>query len=222
MRSKMTSITQQIWKEIDEDVIVRSALAKGIISLKGLAIYLMKHKGVEATPDAVISAIRRYREEQPLEKTFENARHMLAKSDDIRITSNIVRIWFEKTKQIQDILPKAFSLIDYDKGEIFLIIQGEQAIKLLINEKNKKKILALFPKQSIFQVDDHLAEINIQLSKDGLMTPGIVAVLTTELMVHEINIMEAMSCVPEMLFFVQQKDVVKSYEILFNLCKPAE
>ena len=100
-----------------------------------------------------------------------------------------------------------------------LIIQGEQSIKLIFNDKNKNKILSLFSKKSILVIQENLAEINIHLSEEAVKTPGILVVLTTELMMHNINIVETMSCVPEMLFFVHQKDIVKSYELLFKLCK---
>ena len=98
-------------------------------------------------------------------------------------------------------------------------MQGEQAIKLIINDKNKEKLLALFSKKVIRYTEENLAEINIQLAEEAVWTPGIITTLATELMIHDINIIETMSCVPEMLFFVKQRDVVKAYEILFNLCQ---
>jgi len=200
-------------------VIARRALEKEIVSLKNLALYLIKKNKLQTQVDAVISAIRRYKEEQPLEKKFENARKVIARSEDIKITSNIVEIALEKSKQTQELLQRVFPLIDYDKGEIALIMQGEQAIKLIINDKNKEKLLALFSKKVIRYTEENLAEINIQLAEEAVWTPGIITTLATELMIHDINIIETMSCVPEMLFFVKQRDVVKAYEILFNLCQ---
>lgn len=216
----MTSIAQTIWRHIEDDVILRRSLEKDIVSVKGLALYLIKHDKLNAAPDAVISAIRRYkgREVRPLEKKYETARHVLAKSTDIRITTNIVSIAIEKNKQTQELLSKTFSVINYDKGELLLIIQGEQSIKIIINDKNKEKILSIFPRKSVLHLEENIAEVNIHLSDEAVKTPGIITVLSTELMIHDINIVESMSCVPEMLFFVKQKDVVKSYEILFNLC----
>lgn len=212
------SIAQQVWKEIEEDIILRRALEKDIISLKNLAVYLIKKRKLNATTDAIISAIRRYPQESNLEKKYEKARAIIAESQDIRVTSNIISIAIEKNKQTQEQLQKVFDKIDYEKGEILLIIQGEQSIKVMINEKNRDKVLTYFPKNKILHIEEDLAEINIQLADEAVHTPGIIVVLSTELMVHDINVVELMSCVPEMLFFVKQKDVVKSYEILFNLC----
>jgi len=195
----MTSTAKEVAKEIEDDVIVRRALEKGIVSMNSLAVYLIKKKNIHASLDAVVSAIRRYRQE------------------DIRITTNIVEIAVEKNEEAQRILQKAFAMVSVDKGEILLIIQGEKSIKFIINAKNKEKILQLFSRKSIMSIEDNLAEINIHLTDDAVKTPGIIATLSTEFMVHDINVYESMSCVPEMLFFVKQKDVMKSYQVLSML-----
>ena len=213
----MTSIAKEVAKEIEDDVIVRRALEKGIVSMNSLAVYLIKKKNVDASLDAVVSAIRRYRQEVPLEKKYEKAKDVISKSSDIRITTNIVEIAVEKNEEAQRILQKAFAMVSVDKGEILLIIQGEKSIKFIINAKNKEKILQLFSRKSIMSIEDNLAEINIHLTEDAVKTPGIIATLSTEFMVHDINIYESMSCVPEMLFFVKQKDVMKSYQVLSML-----
>ncbi len=215
----MTSIAKKVWKVIQEDVVVRRALEKGIVNMRALAAYIIKEHKLHTAADAVITAIRRYTEEGPLEKRYEQAKKIISHSEDVRITSNIVRVAVEKNRKTQELLQKVFSKIDYEKGQLLLIIQGEESIKLMINSKNKKQVLDCIDKKSIIKVDDNLAEINIQLSEEAVKTPGIVATLSTELMVNDVNVVELMSCVPEMLFFVKKEDVVKAYELLFKLCK---
>ncbi|PIN76045.1 hypothetical protein COV18_01325 [Candidatus Woesearchaeota archaeon CG10_big_fil_rev_8_21_14_0_10_37_12] len=212
----MTSIAQQVWSVIEKDVIIKRAIERGVVSSKNLAVYLSK-KGVHASSDAIISAIRRYNPSKT-DAAFEKARKVIGKSEDIRITTNIIEIAVEKTEQTQQLLQKAISLVDYNKGDVLLMIQGEKSIKVIINDKNKEKIMNLFSKKSIIHIEKDLAEINIQLSDEAVKTPGIVATLTTELMVNNIPMFEIMSCVPELLLFVKKKDVVKAYELLFKLC----
>ncbi|MBU0471519.1 MAG: hypothetical protein KKF89_04235 [Nanoarchaeota archaeon] len=214
----MTSTAQRVWKIIEEDAIIRRALEKGIVSLKNLSTYIIKEHKIETTTDSVISAIRRYKEEQTLEKKYQHAREEIKKSKNIKITTNIVELSIEKNSQTEELLEKVFAQINYNKGEILLVIQGEQSIKIIIDEKNKEKILKIFPKNTILKANNDLAEINIHLSDDAGKTPGIISVLSTELMLHEINVEETMSCLPEMLFFVKQKGVVQAYKVLQNLC----
>ena len=146
------------------------------------------------------------------------ARKILAKSEGIKITSNIVNITIEKSTEAEKLVQKTYDLVNHDKGELLVIMQGEQSIKLLINDKNKEKIVNLFPKRLVDSVQNNIAEINITLNEEGKRTPGMVSVISTELMLHNINMVETMSCLPEFLLFVDQSDVVKAYEVLFNMC----
>ena len=215
----MASIAKEVWKAIESDVIIRRAIGKNIVSMKNLAVHLIEKHHIQAAPDAIISAIRRYRDENPLEKKIATAKRIAGQSEEIRITSNIVGIDIEKSSETQDLLPRAFHQVNYGKGEILIVIQGESTIKLMLNEKNKHKVLECFPKKSVLAIKEHLAEVNIKLKQEAANTPGILSLLSTELMTHDINVSEVVSCLPEMLFFVEQKDVVKSYEVLFNLCQ---
>lgn len=217
----MKPISHQVWQEIDQDVVLRSAFEKDIISQKNLAVYLIKAKeGLRhATLDAVISAIRRYKVDSPLEKKYAKARTILAQSEDIKITSNMCSIALHKNNKTQLLIPKIVSTVCFEKGDILLINQAEQSLKIITNEKNKKVITKLFSDEDIITIEHDLAQINIQLYPDAVRTPGIIATLTSELMLHDINITECMSCVPEMLFFVHKKDIVKTYDLLFTLCK---
>ncbi|MBS3121903.1 hypothetical protein J4434_03405 [Candidatus Woesearchaeota archaeon] len=214
----MTSVAKQVWKAIEEDIVIRRSMEKKIVNIRALAVYIIKEHKLPATIDAVITAIRRYKEDGPLEKKYEEAKKIISLSEDVRLTSNIISIAIEKNKKTQEILQKVFSLIDYEKGQLLVIIQGEGSIKIMINKKNEKKILSCIDQKSIIKIEGNLAQINIQLSEVAVKTPGIITVLSTELMMHNINVVEVMSCVPEMFFFVKQKDVVKAYELLFNLC----
>ena len=211
------SVAKTVAKEIEDDVVVRRAMEKGIVSMNALAVHLIKKKNLHASMDAVVSAIRRYKQDNPLEKKYEKAVKIISESSDIRITTNIAEIALEKNEESQKMLQKAFNMVSYEKGEILLIIQGEKSIKLIINAKNKDKIIALFTKKSIINIENNLAEINIHLSDDAVTTPGIISTLSTEFMLHDINIYESMSCVPEMLFFVKQNDVMKGYQVLSML-----
>lgn len=213
----MTSTAQQVWKAIDEDVVARRALEKNIISLKNLALYLIKEKRIEASSDAVISAIRRYKEEQPVGTLLDLARKTISDSRDVRITSNITEVVLERTRETQLILEKAFSVVSIEKGELLLIIQGEQNIKLMINGKNTEAILKIFGTH-VQATREKLGQINITLSDEAVKTPGILSVFTTELMMYGINLVEMASCVPEMLFFIPEKDVLKAYQVLYGLC----
>ena len=215
----MASIAKQVWQKIKEDIVIRRAIEKKIISTKNLAMHLIKVKKVPVSIDAVVSAIRRYKEDSPLEKKFEQARKILRKSNDIKMTSNIAQVVLRKNKHTQKRLVKAFELVDYDIGELLIIMQGEGSLKLMVNEKNLKDLTKLFPPSSLLSKTKGLALINIHMSEKAQKIPGVGAIITQELTLNDISMWEMMSSNPDLLLFLEQKDLAKTYEIIYPLCQ---
>jgi hypothetical protein len=60
----------------------------------------------------------------------------------------------------------------------------------------------------------------MRMHPDMRTTYGILAVIANELAINGINIMEVMSCFPEMLIFVEEKNILKAYQVLHHLCYP--
>jgi hypothetical protein len=52
---------------------------------------------------------------------------------------------------------------------------------------------------------------------DARAVPGVLAISALELAIHNINLLEAMSCFPEWLWFVDEKDLLKAYHVLHQL-----
>ena len=88
----MTSVAKQVWKAIEEDIVIRRSMEKKIVNIRALAVYIIKEHKLPATIDAVITAIRRYKEDGPLEKKYEEAKKIISLSEDVRLTSNIISI----------------------------------------------------------------------------------------------------------------------------------
>lgn len=195
-------------------------MQRELINVRALARYIAKElatSGTEATEDAIISSIRRYPQDNKFKNMFEHARKIVAQST-ITTKSHVVNIALIKGKEAQETLPELFSIINFERGEMLRIVQGEEAIKILIDEKNLNKALELIPKNIIINVHKNLAEINMHLHPEAVKTPGIIMSLTTELMLNNVVMYEIMSCVPELLIFVEEKDLLKAYQVLFELC----
>jgi aspartokinase len=50
-------------------------------------------------------------------------------------------------------------------------------------------------------------------------TLGILATIANELALNGINIIEFMTCPPEMLCFVKKEELVRASNILYHLCQ---
>jgi len=212
----MNSVKDQVWKILDNNPCIRINLSRGLLNSRALAKYIQKEKKLNASIDAIISSIRRY----PVKKSneiFTKSSDILSKAT-ISTKSRIANIALVKDTEIQSLLPQLFSMIHYNRGDVLRIIQADESMKVLVDEKNLERIQKLFTDKKIIKIDKDIAEINMHLNPEAVNTPGIAGIITNELALNGINIMEIISCVPEMLFFVNEKDILKAHQVLYRLC----
>ena len=214
----MTNIVHEVWKILDNSPSIRINMRRGLINSSALARYLIKEKNVDATPDAIISAIRRYELGQH-DEIFKKANILLGQTINISTKSNLAEVSLKKDDDVQRILPDLFRIIQYIRGDVLRVMQANESIRLLIDEKNMEKVIALFPKDKIITKEKNLAEINIYIHPQMQSTPGILAVIANELAINNINIVEVLTCPPEMLFFVKKEDFQSASNVIHKLCQ---
>ena len=212
----MTNITHQVWNIIDSSPCIKRNMSDGLINTTALARYLIKEKKVKGTIDAISSAIRRY-ELTKYNDIFASAQKIVSLGI-ISTRSKLATIAVIKDAEIQKLLPKLTSVIQFSRGDVLRIIQADESIKILINEKNLEKILKFIPKNKIIEIERDLAELNMHVHEKAKKTPGILANISQELALNKINVVEIMSCFPELLWFVKEKDALNAYNILYQAC----
>jgi hypothetical protein len=185
----MTNINKEVWKFIDQSPSIKRSLSNGLINRRALADFIKKQKKLDTNLDAIISAIRRYNI-QKFDNTFLTAQNMITRTSDLSTRSNLVNVVLSKDTEIQKLIPKFFSIIKYDKGDVLRIIQADESIKVLINEKNLRKIISIIPKEKILLIDENLAEINLHLTNEAKDTPGVLAIITNELALNGVSVVE--------------------------------
>lgn len=216
----MTNIRDEIWKLIENDPSIVLDLGRGLINVRALARYCA-NTGIDGTEDAIISAIRRYPKETKTTKQYAYALDIVQQSV-ISTKSHIASVALIKGAETQKILPSLFSCVNYEKGETLRLVQGEESIKIIIDERNLNKILEIIPQRLIIKTLKNLAEINMHLHPKAVETPGIIYTITGELFRNEVVMYEVMSCVPELLIFVEDSELLKAYGVLFEMCHKKE
>jgi aspartokinase len=213
----MTNIVHEVWNVIDNNPSIRKEMNRNLINISALARYIVDNKNLNASIDAVISAIRRY-EIDKHDDIFDNAYKILGHTVNISTKSNLAEISLVKDDDVQQLLPKLFDIIKYIRGDVLRVTQANESIRLLIDEKNMENVLKLFPKNKIITNKKDLAEINIYIHPKMQTTPGILATIANELALHKINIVEFMTCPPEMICVVKKDDLIKASNVLYKLC----
>ena len=215
----MLSIQRKVWEFLDNNPNITNLIKKNIINTRALALYILKKNKIDGTVDSVISAIRRYKLEE-IDDYFEKAKKEITKTKSISTRSNVSNIILVKDSEIQGILPKLFSIINYNRGDILRIIQGDGFIEILIDSKNFETVKELFSKDRIIKTNNDLAEISLHLTEELSITPGIIATISNEIAINKINVVEILACYIEYSWFVKQKDLLKTYQIIYKLCRP--
>lgn len=210
------NISEQVESFLDNDFIIRKCLFKNIISLRALSRHIVKKLDLkEKNLDAVISAIRRYKKTEN-EQNFDELKKLFLKIE-VKTRSNIVDIRVQKNKRSVESISKLNSIVDIEKGEIIRIIQAEQSITLIIDEKNLVKFNDIFGKKDIISLGKNLVEVNLQFTLESQNIKGIVAMITSSLNAEGINIVEIMSSAPELLIIVKKEELLKTLNVVDNL-----
>ena len=212
----MTHIAEKVKAFLDNDFIIRKCLFRSIISLRALSRYIIKTLDLdEKNLDAVISAIRRYKKEEK-HKSEAELKKLFSKIG-VKTRSNIIDICLKKSRRILEQLNKINSIVDVEKGEVIRIIQAEESIRIIIDEKNLEKFFNYFSKADCLSIEKNLVEINLHFASEAAKTKGVISLISSSLNAEDINIIEIISCAPELLIFIKKDDLLKALNVINNL-----
>ena len=66
------------------------------------------------------------------------------------------------------------------------------------------------------KVTENLAEINVLFSKEHVKVRGMMASILNELAIKNIQVFETISCLPEFIVVVKEKDIGKTHTALLT------
>ncbi|MBS3137977.1 hypothetical protein J4232_06090 [Candidatus Woesearchaeota archaeon] len=213
MPNQIKQIIQKTVNNIlQKDISIQKDLQRNIINIRALASYLIKNYALQTSLDAVISAIRRFQTDE----TFTESKELqnVFKEIIILTKNNMVSI------KLKD---NAFSDIakDFVNGQKLKknlrLIKTKEYIKVLLSQKDFEDKMSVFQREDILEVKQNLCEIRLVLSKDYNNTKGILAKITAELALHNVNIYDTILCMPEILFYVDEKDLIEAQKSIMEL-----
>lgn len=196
---------------VARDGVLIEAISRGIVNYRALARWINRTYGLEASEEALVSAIRRLKK-PGVENPFRQAREVISRSH-LNVRSQACQITAPKSKAVQELLPRIFQQIDFARGEMLYYTQGETGTKIVVDESNLKPVQALLGAH-VGKITRGLAAVIVVEPEEGLQVPGILALLSLALALHGINIVDAMWGYPEYIFFVRQPDTLRAYEAL--------
>jgi len=218
----MVTVSHVVDKLINNKVFLQESMNQGVISCNSLATKLKpeieEELGKEVKHSAIVMALRRY--EEKLKKSIKEPSFNYFVETIMK--TNMCYIVLRETPSL---LPKLFTLyhiLDFKKGSILNIVQGNHEVGVITNERYKEKLLDLLKMETVLIVEDGLVAISLMYSKDFTFTPGVVYNVSRFIAWENINIINILHTPTELSLVVNEGDAMKCYKTLQKLVKKSD
>ncbi len=187
----------------------------GLINRRSLARHLI-NEGIakKSQLEAVIAMLRRFefnKDNKNIKEAFSNIR--------VNLKDNILIMDFDKDKEILKKLQRTVPLINYDNGDTLKIVLSTSSIRLFIDAKNEAKVKEVLGDFKLKKKYKNISEISMIFSDDAIKQKGIMSTIAREFALNDIVITECLTATPEMIIYLDEKYVLKAYEIIKGLQK---
>jgi hypothetical protein len=212
------SIREFVWKIIDTDISMKKDLLRGIVNVRSLAKHILATQKIDASLDAVISAIRRY-ERSPENKQEMHSVYNVMKQAKISTRTKMSSLLLKRTDEVKTKLGRPDKLIDYQGHETIRVMEGSKAVVLVFDQENFDEIRHLFPKMAILEENKNVGMIEIKYPKELKKTPGVFLIVLNELAENGISVIDSLMSPCEHIIIVEEDKLLKAFQLIFELCR---
>lgn len=212
------NIREIVWKFIDTDISLKKDLSRKIINVRSLAQYIISTQKLNTSLDAAISAIRRY--SLDIKKSDEkNSIHDVLKQARVAIRTKMSSLLLKRTDLVKTKLGRPDKLMDFQGHDIIRVLEGSQALTIVIDQKNFDKIKSIFPKDLILEENKKVGMVEINYPRILKKTPGVFSIIYNELAENNISIIDALISSNEHILIIEEDKLLKAFDLIYNLCK---
>ena len=226
MTDSEQSTADVVREAIERDGSIKIGLARGLINARALARYIQADTHNRYTFEALLSAVRRY----PIKESAKERLKIVTLIRKVSLRNKVSVVVLRNHPELQLILARFAGEIDHAGGEILRVVSTPNVVDVEIDSKNEKRLASKFSSRDILHRRTNLAEITVEFLEENDV-PGLLSVMSTELAMNGINIVEFYSAGPrtvrgeqketdvisELFFVIEEKDAVKTYQALERL-----
>jgi len=218
-KNEKPSAAQVTREYVEKRPVLKQMLLKGLINHSALARVIMDEEGL-TNEEAVTAALRRHVVEVGaiIAGPDEAIRTLMAESS-INMKNKIASITVKGDWQVLarlEISMKGFM----GQKDLMQFILGTEALTIITEENNVDFIVSSIGKEHIIKTRRGLAEVAVVCPPKIEVTPGVVTHLSSILSHNGINVVEMASCYTDVIFIVDEKDMMRAYEILDKSFEP--
>lgn len=211
----MADLRRRVEHIIETDPVIRRGLQRGIVNSRALARRILEEDVPESSLGAILGIIRRYsfgdEREDDLRRIFREC--------ELVLKSKIGDLALENGPDIMKRVAEFAGTIRTTRGENLRVMVGMKAIRVIADQKALDGFRQTLSPKEIISYSTNLAEISLLLPQEATKTKGIIAKLSAELALNDVNLVGVMCCAPEDVLLVTEHDAPKALEILQRMVK---
>lgn len=165
--------------------------------------------GKPVKTNSIVMALRRNSNE--IEKKTEEASFSYSIET---IKTDIYYLVLEESPTLLSKLQDIYPIIDFKKGGVLNIIQGNFEVAIITNKKYKEELLEILEDEKVLDTIENLVSISLTYSKDFLYTPGILYKISRFLAWENINIYDIILTKTELNIIIDKKHLTRCYKTL--------
>ncbi|MBI2550410.1 hypothetical protein HYV83_04490 [Candidatus Woesearchaeota archaeon] len=214
----MATVSAVVKGIVNEKPLLQEGLRQGIISFAALAEKIKQQVeqqlGKSVNDAAVVMALRRH-SEGLAEGEVKKIRFL--PHTQLTLKTNLVYFSVKRSPQLFKRLETLYKLFDYEAGDTFNVIHGNQEVSIITDDKHEKEVIAAIGSGQIATQEKNLVSVSMGLERDFLYTPGIIFAVTRKLYWDNINIFELVTAATELTFIFHKKDAMRAYASIQEL-----
>ena len=211
------NIREKVWNFIETDISLKKDLSRKIINVRSLAKHIISTQKMNTSLDAVISAIRRYNLD--IKKNEDTTSiHSVLNQARVAVRTKMASLLLKRTDLVKTKLGRPDKLMDFQGHDVIRVLEGSQALTIVIDQKNFEKIKSTFPKDLILEENKKVGMVEINYPRILKKTPGVFSIIYNELAENDISIIDALISSNEHILIIEEDKILKAFELIQKLC----
>ena len=213
------SASEWVRDVVERDGVVRQGLARGLVNVRALAREIQGTARNEVSFDALLGAIHRY----PLEERVERRRLAGRAIRKVSLRNRVAILSFRNLPDLRLVIARFVAETSRAKEELLRVSTSPESVSVTFDEARMKELESRVPKGDVLRRWRDLAELKVEASLEVEEAPGMLAVITSELAVNEVNVVQLSTVGPGyIILLVREEDATRAYEAISRIANSGE
>lgn len=206
------TVVEQVNRHLARDPALVDVLARGLVSQRRTARWLISENGWDATEDAVVSAMRRYKTDHP-HAGFFSARDLLEDAL-VDVLSGLALVTVPGSHGLHERLPGAWEVTS--GRDMVGVLPARTQTQLLVEKRRLPQLREALGPHRIQEVIAPVSGLRLRLPEDR-DAPTAGAFVLSVLKNHGLRVLGIVSVCQECLLVVPYEEITQAYEVVSAL-----